>query len=629
MPPSCARPTLFLLCCLAAMPALAAKVTRIEVRGLPDAAMEANVRSALSLSDALGKDVRPRRLGYLLRVAEDETRRALEPFGYYDPTITVTRSDHAGNANDDTDAGDGQDDETGDDGADAQGAGARRDRSVTITLQITPGTPVRVRGFDLGVDGPGGSDAGVAAALDGFHPRAGEILDHARYEAGKAQVGAALARHGYFDAAPATHRVEVTRADHAADLALRWTSGDRHALGEARFSQVPSAVIRPRLLAKLVPWTPGDPYDEAMLDRLRTSLVGLDYFGLVDVQAVPAEAQDGRVPVDVQLTPAKRSIYSAGASYGTASGAGISLGVERRYLNARGHKALAQLDWAEKRKTATVQYRIPAFAWLDGWYTASLQAADEVNNYVNSRRLELVASRTGQYSPRLALSASLHVLRERWAYNVADDGGGALAPIDFRFASFLFPALRAEYVDVDDRLAPRRGGGGTLTLRGGSGGSDGRATFSQLHATVQWFHGLGPDSRLIARGELGHTFTRDVLDLPPSLRFYAGGDRSVRGYGWHEIGPKVDTDFGDYYTGASNVVTASLEVERYFKGPWGAAVFVDTGSAFEGRTPDLHTGVGVGLRWRSPVGPVRIDVARGLNAPDSPITLHLNIGADL
>ena len=294
MPPSCARPTLFLLCCLAAMPALAAKVTRIEVRGLPDAAMEANVRSALSLSDALGKDVRPRRLGYLLRVAEDETRRALEPFGYYDPTITVTRSDHAGNANDDTDAGDGQDDETGDDGADAQGAGARRDRSVTITLQITPGTPVRVRGFDLGVDGPGGSDAGVAAALDGFHPRAGEILDHARYEAGKAQVGAALARHGYFDAAPATHRVEVTRADHAADLALRWTSGDRHALGEARFSQVPSAVIRPRLLAKLVPWTPGDPYDEAMLDRLRTSLVGLDYFGLVDVQAVPAEAQEDR-----------------------------------------------------------------------------------------------------------------------------------------------------------------------------------------------------------------------------------------------------------------------------------------------------------------------------------------------
>ncbi len=632
MPPACTRLTLLLACCLATAPALAAKVTKVEILGLPDEAMEANVRSALSLNDELGKDIRARRLGYLLRVAEDEARQALEPFGYYAPTITVARSDRAGaSADDDSDTRDDNDgnDETGNDNDANERRNGARDRSLSVTITIEPGTPVRVRGFDLGVDGPAGSDAGVIAALDAFRPRAGEVLDHQHYEAGKARVALALANHGYFDAGFASHRVEVTRAQHAADIALRWNSGARHALGEARFTQAPKTIIDPRLLDKLVPWTPGDAYDEAELDRLRRSLVGLDYFGLVDVQAVPDAATDRRVPVEVQLAPAKRSIYSWGASYGTASGPGISAGVERRYLNARGHKALAQVDWATKRKTATVQYRIPAFAWLDGWYTASLQAADEQTDYVNSRRLELVASRSGQYNDHLNLVASLHVLRERWAYNVADDDGGAMAPIAFRYASFVYPSLRAEYIDVDNRMAPRRGAGGTLTLRGGMGGSDGKATFTQLHATVQWFHGLGPDSRLIARGELGHTFTKDLLDLPPSLRFYAGGDRSVRGYGWHEIGPKVDTDFGDYYTGAPNVVTASLEYERYFKGPWGAAVFVDSGSAFEGRKADMHTGVGIGLRWRSPVGPVRIDIARGLDSPDSPVTLHLNIGADL
>lgn len=638
MPPSRARLTLFLACCLAAVPALAAKVTKVEIRGLPDEAMEANVRSALSLNDELGKDLRARRLGYLLRVAEDEARQALEPFGYYAPTVTVTRSDRAntdtndgGDArarDDGDDAGDGNAEDAAGDDANARRS-ADRDRTLTVTIDIQPGEPVRVRGFDLGIDGPASADAGVASALDALHPRAGEVLDHQRYEAGKARVALALANHGYFDAGFASHRVEVTRAQHAADLDLRWTSGARYALGEARFTQAPNAVIDPRLLDKLVPWTPGDAYDEAELDRLRKSLVALDYFGLVDVQATPDAAADRRVPVDVQLTPARRSIYTWGASYGTLSGPGISAGVERRFLNARGHKALAQIDYADKRKTATLQYRIPAFAWLDGWYTASLQAADEVTDYVNSRRLELVASRSGQYNDHLNLVASMHVLRERWAYNVADDGGGAIAPIDYRFASFVYPSLRAEYIDVDERMAPRRGAGGTLTLRGGTGGSDGKATFTQLHATVQWFHGFDADSRLIARGELGHTFTKDLLDLPPSLRFYAGGDRSVRGYGWHEIGPKVDTDFGDYYTGAPNVVTASLEYERYFKGPWGAAVFVDSGSAFEGRRPDMHTGVGIGLRWRSPVGPVRIDIAHGLKSPDSPVTIHLNIGADL
>src|SRR5690606_37239323 len=97
-------------------------------------------------------------------------------------------------------------------------------------------------------------------------------------------------------------------------------------------------------------------------------------------------------------------------------------------------------------------------------------------------------------------------------------------------------------------------------------GSEGDATFAQAHASLQWFHGLDADSRLIARGEIGHTFTEELLDLPPSLRFYAGGDHSVRGYDWHEIGPEVETDHGVYFTGAANVLTGSVEYERYFNG---------------------------------------------------------------
>jgi translocation and assembly module TamA len=632
MPACHFRLPLLLACLLATAPAWAIKVQKLEIVGLRDEAMEANVRSALSLSDELDRDLRARRLGHLLRVAEDETRRALEPFGYYSPTISVERSDRPAPVADaqtdaaagDADDGDGSDGDADSDSADAPNARGNRDRVLTVIIRIDPGQPVRVRGLELGVAGPGGDDRHVGDALAAFEPRIGAVLDHRLYETGKSRIATALAAHGYFDAALASHRVEVTRAQQAADIDLRWSSGARHMLGEARFTQTPKAIIDPRLLGKLVPWSPGQPYDQAELERLRKSLVMLDYFALVDVQAAPAQATGLQVPVEVQLTPAKRSIYSLGASYGTLSGAGISAGVERRYLNARGHKALAQVDWAEKRKTATLQYRIPAFAWLDGWYTASLQAADEQTDYVNSRRLELVGSRSGQYNDRLNLVASLHVLRERWAY------ASLTRPTpDFRYASFVYPSLRAEYIDVDERMAPRRGGGGTLTLRGGKGGADGRATFTQLHASVQWFHGLDASSRLLARGELGHTFTADLLELPPSLRYYAGGDRSVRGYGWHEIGPRIATSGGDYFTGAPNVVTASLEYERYFRGPWGAAVFVDTGSAFEGRDADLHTGVGIGLRWRSPVGPVRVDIARGLDSPDSPITLHLNIGADL
>ena len=621
-----------LACCTAALPAAAITVTSVDVSGLDDELMAENVRVSLALNDAIGKDLSARRLNYLLREAEAETREALEPFGYYSPTIVIQRSDRSvPEGTDDPSTAANARTATAD--ADAGGnadARQRGSRSLTVSIRIEPGKPVRVRGWNVGVEGDAGDERSVRAALDGFAPRQGEELDHSLYEASKSKVSRTLAGHGYFDADFAAHRVEVTRADYAADIDLRWTSGARYALGEATFTQTPKTIIRDELLQKLVGWTPGEAYDDAELERLRRSLVALDYFGLVEILPQPENAKDKVVPVQVNLTPAPRSIYTAGVNYGTRSGAGFSLGVERRYLNTRGHKALAQIDYANKRKTATVQYRVPAFAWLDGWYTASLQAADEQTDSLDTRRLEFVASRSGQFNDHLNLVASMHVLRERWSYFTLNRPS-----LDYQYASFYFPSLRAEYIDVDNRLTPRRGAGGTLTLRGGKGGTDGDAAFAQLHASAQWFHGFDADSRLIVRGEAGHTFTDELLALPPSLRYYAGGDRSVRGYGWREIGPRIRNSVGDTYAlGAQNVVTASIEYERYFKGPWGAAVFVDSGSAFDGNTsskgwPDMHTGVGIGLRWRSPVGPVRIDIARGLKSPDSPFTLHLNIGADL
>ena len=619
MPPTPARLLIALALAGAALPASAISVTRIEVSGLPNELMAQNVRVSLSLNDELGKDLSARRLNYLLREAEAETREALEPFGYYSPTIVIQRSDR--NQPEDDDG------EPAARNAGAVNAGERGKRTLSVSIRIDPGTPVRVRGWQVDVAGDAAGDRQVGAALETFVPRKGEVLDHTLYEASKAKVSRTLAARGYFDADFAAHRVEVTRAENAADIDLRWTSGTRYALGTVTFTQAPNAIIRDSLLQKLVGWEPGEAYDADEVERLRRSLVALDYFGLVEVLPQPDTSADADkiATVQVNLTPAPRSIYTAGVNYGTQSGAGFTLGLERRYLNSRGHKALAQLDYANKRKTATVQYRVPAFAWLDGWFTASLQAADEQTDALDSRRVEFVASRSGQYNDRLNLVASAHVLRERWSYFTLNKPTQV-----YEYASFAFPALRAEYIDVDDRLAPRRGAGGTLMVRGGKGGADGDATFAQLHASAQWFHGFDADSRLIVRGEAGHTFTGELLELPPSLRFYAGGDRSVRGYGWREIGPRIRDSAGNAYAiGASNVLTASIEYERYFRGPWGAAFFIDSGSAFEGKQPDMRTGVGIGVRWRSPVGPVRIDIARGLDSPDSPFTLHLNIGADL
>lgn len=607
--------TLFALPC-----AHAARVAEVHVLGL-DEALEANVRTALGLVDAVGRDIPARRLGYLVREADDEVREALEPFGHYNPRITVQRSDRDAPEPAAPLPGEAPVELAPLDGAPEPDAAA-----VTVTITVDPGPAVRVRESAVAIEGPGGNDKYLARDLAAFEPTPGDVFDHAVYEASKARISRRLAERGYFDADFARRRVEVTRAANAADIDLAWTSGIRYDMGPLAFVQAPEPVVHATLLDRLVYWDEGSYWHQGKLDRLRESLQRLDYFAGIDIEPHPDRADGTEVPVTVTLTPAKRDVYTAGLSYGTESGAGVRLGLERRYVNMRGHKARAELDYAQRRKTLTLQYRIPAFAWLDGWYTFGAQGLDEQTDYIDTQKVELVASRSGEIGRHWTAIASLHALRERWSFNVDEDTG---APREEpRYASFVYPSLRGEYIDVDNRMEARRGIGATGMLRAGIEGAGSDASFAQLHLTARWFRGLDADSRLIVRGELGHTWSDAFTQLPPTLRFYAGGDRSIRGYAFREVGPRVATTAGEFSVGARNVATAGIEYERYFGPKWGGAVFVDTGSAFDD-SPDFRTGVGVGVRWRSPVGPLRVDIARGLDDPDSAFQLYLTLGADL
>ena len=568
----------------------AATVDKVVVHGLDNELMRQNVELALSINNESGKRLGESRLEFLLREAQAEAREALEPFGYYSPEISV----------------------------DAPRNGGDNDH-LTVTLTIRLGDPVRVRQSNLKIEGEGNDDQYLQTDLGAFRPQIGEVLDHTTYEASRNLITRRLAERGYLDADTTQRLVEVTRAEYAADIFLTWASGIRYNMGPVTFHQ---EQFVPGLLDKLVSWEQGSYFHQGKLDRLRQSLVALDYFSAIDITPDPERAEGREVPIDVELTLAPRSIYTVGLSYGTDSGAGVRLGLERRYINSRGHKLLFDLNYAETRKTLSTIYRVPAFKWLDGWYTGALQANDEQTDYIDINNAKLILSRSGQINEKWNVVASVNALRERWRY------GNASTEFltDYQYATLVYPEVRGEYVGVDDRLFPRRGVSGNLSLRGGVEGAGSDASFGQAHLNARWFLSPTDSSRLLLRGELGHTFTDELVGMPPSLRFFAGGDRSIRGYAWREVGPRI---LDDYAVGAKNVMTASVEYEHYLNGgPWGAAVFVDTGSAFDSK-PDLHTGIGIGARWRSPVGPVRIDVAHGLNDPDSSFQIYLNIGADL
>ncbi|MBD9536086.1 outer membrane protein assembly factor [Stenotrophomonas sp. STM01] len=597
---ACMQPSRITLFLLSAALFLAASlahargtIQKVEIKGLDkgdDAEMIENIEASLSLYDVIGKQQGESRLEYLLSQAESQTRKALEPFGFYNPDITIESP--------------------------------REGDNVRVVVRVEKGEQIRVRQEELAITGPAGRDRYLMEDLEAFQPKRGQPFDSVNYEASKITITRRLAERGYFDADFTQRKVEVTRAENAADIFLTWDSGRRYNMGPINFQQ---DYFRQDLFEPLVYWEQGSYWHEGKLDRLRESLTKLDYFSVIDIQPHPEQADEsGEVPVDVKLTRAKRTIYTAGLSYGSESGAGVRGGVERRYVNRRGHKLNTQVDYAQKRKSLITSYRVPGFRWLDGWYTYAVSVYDEQTDYIDLRNFKLIASRSGEINEHWNAIVSMNALRERWRYSSGNQFNSAV----YQYSTLVYPQLTADYVDVDDKSFPRRGLSGNATMRAGIEGVGSDTSFVQADATVRWYVPVGESDRLILRGQAGTTWTSDLVAMPPSLRYFAGGDRSIRGYAYREVGPRTPAP-DKFALGAKNLVVGSAEYEHYFGGgPWGAAVFVDTGSAFD-NTIDLHTGVGLGVRWKSPVGPVRIDIAHGLNSPDSQFQLYLNIGADL
>ncbi len=581
-------PPLFRLFALAASliaitPAAAVQLVNVQVRGIADPDQLHNAEQSISLQrldSTLRAQLSEERLSFLLRKAPEEIRTALEPYGYYDTQVK----------------------------ADTQRSGD----AVTVVFDVTLGEPVRVREQQVVMDGQAQDDAVVSEAVQGFVPGKGAVLDHRLYEANKNNVNQRLGQRGYFDANIAEHKVEVTRAEHAADMNVRWDSGVRYRIGETRFG--PNQ-FKPGLFDKLVPWKDDDFYNQQKLFDLQQSLADLDYFSVIDVSPKLDEKKDGKVPIEISTTPGKRNVYSAGLSYGTDSGAGVQLGFNRRWLNKRGHKADAQLEIAQRRKIIGARYRVPAFDWLNGFYTLRTGLRDEQTDAINQQLLEVVGERDGRVHGWNVL-AGLHYQRERYE--------DFMIPQLNRYATLVFPSLSASVSNGDDKLYPTRGWGLSTELRGGTTSIGSDVDFAQVRLKGSFVFSLGHLNRVLLRGEIGRSFTKDFDQLPPSLRFFAGGDNSIRGYGYQEVGPRV---LGRV-VGGRNLAVVSAEFEHRFTQTWGGAVFVDAGDAFNDR-PVTHVGVGFGVRWRSPVGPVRIDLAHGLNDPKSPIRLHLNIGTDL
>src|SRR5699024_7209987 len=374
----------------------------------------------------------------------------------------------------------------------------------------------------------------VHKAIAAFRPNAGQVLDQGVYTASRDAIDSTLVAVGFLDADMVTHRVAVTRASHSAVIDLAWHTGPRYRFGEVHFE---GSQFYPGFLQRYVPWKPGDYFSQRDLLALQQRLNGADYFSVVSVQPDLKHKHEDTVDVDVDVEPAKRSIYTGGPFVGTDTGVGIQLGLERRWVNDRGHKWRNKLVLAQRLKTLSTFYTIPLPESMHRAWNFGAKYRDADTDTSQSRTLELVGNQ-----PRLwhgwLVTAGMHVLSGTFTVGKRGDEPDDAPGIEHGNSTLVYPEISFVKKHADNPTFVRYGWSLTLAARSTVGKLLSATDFNQLVARAKWINSFSGNNRLIMRGDAGITRVGNFSALPPQLRFFAGGSRSNRGYGYQALGPR-------------------------------------------------------------------------------------------
>ncbi|WP_157484910.1 autotransporter assembly complex protein TamA [Gilvimarinus polysaccharolyticus] len=481
-----------------------------------------------------------------------------------------------------------------------------------LTLTLPPGPAVVYEEVNVYVTGDGKDNRRLLNARSNKPLQVGSRLNHGRYEAYKNNLLAAANAQGYFDASFKRAEVLVSQAQNTARVNLELDTGRRYHLGDIKITQ---NILNDDLINRYVTLKKGDEYNADDLVKLKSELQASHYFDVVHVVPQIQSLQDGEVPVNIDLNAGPKHSYSTGIGYASDTGPRILLGYQNRYLNDRGHSVDVNVNAAETITTYMLSYSIPmarpAYQVLRG-YTGFTQ--EKINDSTSDRLVTGVNYSSWENSAWLN---NFGLSYEQEDYSFGDDPA--------RSSELIIPLFSTSYSSAKDVNYPRRGWNVTMRLKGAGETLGSSTDFLQAYGRLKMILPLGDEGRLLLRGEAGITEVDDFNKLPISQRFFAGGDASVRGYGYKTLGP---TNSDDIVIGGSRLLTASVEYDRRVYGDFSVATFYDEGTAYNGGYLDRYRGVGVGVRWISPVGPVRADIARALDG-DHGWRLHLSVGPDL
>ena len=442
----------------------------------------------------------------------------------------------------------------------------------------------------------------------------GQPLQQIKYQELKKQLLNLANEKFYLDASFITQEINVYPETNQADIVLQFKPGHRYQISTINI-EIDEPFLSTELIDKMVDIKPGEDITQSQLYQLKQKLNSYGYFNQVLFDIEDVNNNNYTVPITIKFTPAAKYDYSVGLGYSTDRGVKSTFKYNNYRINDRGHQFNSHLNLSELNNELATAYKIPSKNKpASKWFNIQLGYRDEQTDNVDSQTSKLGFSETRIHKNKWQNINFIDILHEKFDTGVEQG------------ESLLFvPGISWSLTDADNLARPSRGYKVQSEFKGASKDLISDASFAQITLSGKFIHSIGTSNRLLYRAQVGATASSDFDDLPTTYRFFAGGDQSIRGFDYESISPFNES--GDL-AGGKHLAVGSIEFEHQFSPQWAVAAFTDFGDAYSSEF-DFKYSVGGGLRWFSPIGPIRVDIGMPLDQESRSFRLHVTIGPDL
>ncbi|WP_367680241.1 autotransporter assembly complex family protein [Candidatus Fukatsuia anoeciicola] len=566
------------LCVLLTAPFVYATV-ELQINGL-SGELKKNVQASLS-TITTNKISFDGRFQARMRTA---IRRGLRALGYYNPTINFNLK--------------------------------QEPKCLTLVINVIAGTPIRIAGINIRLRGMAKDDSVYQILVSKEAPKINSILNHGIFDNFTHSLSMLALHRGYFDANIIKKQLGVSQQRYQAFWDIDFNSRQRYRFGYLLFQ---GSQIRKDYLQNLMPFHEGDYYDSDDLAELNHRLIATNWFNSVIVSPNFTKSNISKIlPLNILVTPKTKNTIKIGGGYATNMGPRVKTSWYKPWVNSRGHSLTTNINISASKQSLYFSYRIPLLRDLLKHYYLLQSGFKRINQ--NNTKLDISTLNVARFWN--SSNGWQRAINLGWSLERYTEGQIIYTTI------LLCPGININRIRQRNSIMPTWGDSQrySFNISNRLWGSD--LNFSIIQAQHVWIRTVGKKNRFIIRGNLGWIETNNFNLMPLSLRFFAGGDRSIRGYKYNSISPR---DNKGKLIGAAKLVTTSIEYQYNIMNKWWGAAFIDTGEAVNNiRRNNFKTGAGIGIRWISLIGPARFDFALPIsNKKIKHMQFYISLGSEL